>query len=212
MDFRMFPLQKRPSFFARSCRTAIFSAIACGWLAGCASMTPNSGYQNSYADSTMQNSGAGDSFSYGYSRQQEATVLDSVLVNAIAQIGKPYVWGGESRSSGFDCSGLIQYVLGQAGVHVPRTAADQAMALPAVSLSRLRRGDLLFFNTLGRPFTHVGIYIGGGQFVSALNAHDGITVQNLHDPYWAGRLDGIRQPIVPGLQAMRSSDEHVLNR
>ncbi len=210
MDFQMFLQQKRPLSF--SFRTIVFSALACGCLAGCASMTPDSSYHSSYQESIAQNPGTEDSYSYGYSRQQEATVLDSVLVNAIAQIGKPYVWGGENRRSGFDCSGLIQYILGQAGVHVPRTAAAQAIALPAVSPSGLRRGDLLFFNTLGRPFTHVGIYIGGGQFVSALNAHDGITVQSLRDPYWAGRLDGIRQPMLPRLQAMRSSDEHVLNR
>jgi len=143
---------------------------------------------------------------------REATVLDTVLVNAIAQIGKPYVWGGESRSEGFDCSGLIQYVLARAGVEVPRTAAAQAAALPAVPISQIQKGDLLFFNTLGRPFSHVGIYIGGDQFVSALNRRAGITVQSLRNPYWSSRLDGVRRPMPPELLAMTARDSHVLNR
>ncbi|MGC9129050.1 MAG: C40 family peptidase [Acidithiobacillus sp.] len=180
-------------------------------LGGCAtdlsgSAVPPSAYAN--ATSSRQ---------YSYAPElreshREATVLDTVLVNAIAQIGKPYVWGGESRSEGFDCSGLIQYVLSQAGVEVPRTAAAQAAALPAVPMSRIQKGDLLFFNTLGRPYSHVGIYIGGDQFVSALNRRAGITVQSLRNPYWSSRLDGIRRPMPPELLAMTARDSHVLNR
>ncbi len=187
-------------------------------LAGCAQYNgPETAYNNymppSYTKKPQYNQSAPmypDEEYYGSKR--EATILDEVLVNAIAQIGKPYIWGGESRNGGFDCSGLIQYVLAQAGIQVPRTAYAQAMALPAVSRSQLRKGDLVFFNTMGAPFTHVGIYIGGGQFVSALNAHAGITVQSLRNPYWASRLDGIRRPMPPELLAMQSLNDHVLNR
>ncbi|MHB8247805.1 MAG: C40 family peptidase [Acidithiobacillus sp.] len=132
---------------------------------------------------------------------QEASTLDTVLVNAIAQIGKPYRWGGESPQTGFDCSGLIQYVVTQAGVPVPRSSYAQATALPAVSPKRIRPGDLVFFNTTGQPFSHVGIYIGGEQFVSALNPRQGVAVQSLRIPYWANRLDGVRRPFSPELLA-----------
>lgn len=179
-------------------------------LSGCAEYGGGDGWQPPVATqapaTTPQNS-----YSY-YDSHREATVLDAVLVNAIAQIGKPYVWGGESRHHGFDCSGLIQYVLQEAGVTVPRTARAQALALPAVSFSRIRKGDLVFFNTMGAPYTHVGIYIGGDQFVSALNRHAGITVQSLHNPYWAQRLDGVRRPMPPELLAMQSLNDHVLNQ
>jgi len=131
----------------------------------------------------------------------EASTLDTVLVNAIAQIGKPYRWGGESPQTGFDCSGLIQYVVTQAGVPVPRSSYAQAAALPAVSPKRIRPGDLVFFNTTGQPFSHVGIYIGGEQFVSALNPRQGVAVQSLRIPYWADRLDGVRRPFSPELLA-----------
>jgi len=132
---------------------------------------------------------------------REASTLDAVLVNAIAQIGKPYRWGGESPQTGFDCSGLIQYVVTQAGVPIPRSSYAQAAALPAVSPKRIRPGDLVFFNTTGQPFSHVGIYIGGEQFVSALNARVGVAVQSLRIPYWADRLDGVRRPFAPELLA-----------
>jgi cell wall-associated NlpC family hydrolase len=180
-------------------------------LGGCATDLSGSAVSSGGYTNTLSSRG------YAYrpdiqESHREATVLDTVLVNAIAQIGKPYVWGGESLAGGFDCSGLIQYVLGQAGVQVPRTAAAQAAALPAVPLSHIQKGDLLFFNTLGRPYSHVGIYIGGDQFVSALNPRAGITVQSLRNPYWSSRLDGVRRPMPPELLAMTARDSHVLNR
>ncbi|MGE4531824.1 MAG: C40 family peptidase [Acidithiobacillus sp.] len=135
----------------------------------------------------------------------EATTLDAVLVHAISEIGKSYRWGGASPQTGFDCSGLIQYVLEQAGVDIPRTSFAQAAALPSVPLNRIRPGDLVFFNTMGQPFSHVGIYIGGQQFVSALNRRQGVAVQSLQIPYWSERLDGVRRPMPTELLAMRDN-------
>ncbi|WP_414039617.1 C40 family peptidase [Acidithiobacillus sp. M4-SHS-6] len=165
-------------------------------LNGCASMAPSTALPPSAPyPPPAQNS--------GYSRRAEATTLDAVLVHAISEIGKAYRWGGESPQTGFDCSGLIQYVLEQSGVDIPRTSFAQAAALPAVPLSRIRPGDLVFFNTMGQPFSHVGIYIGGQQFVSALNRRQGVAVQSLQIPYWAERLDGVRRPMPRELLAMR---------
>lgn len=165
-------------------------------LSGCASMAPSP----SLSTPTPYQPPAQ---SADYSRRAEATTLDAVLVHAISEIGKTYRWGGESPQTGFDCSGLIQYVLEQAGVDIPRTSFAQAAALPAVPLSRIRPGDLVFFNTMGQPFSHVGIYIGGHQFVSALNRRQGVAVQSLQIPYWAERLDGVRRPMPRELLAMR---------
>lgn len=165
-------------------------------LSGCASMAPSPSL-------TTPTPYQPPAQSADYSRHAEATTLDAVLVHAISEIGKAYRWGGESPQTGFDCSGLIQYVLEQAGVDIPRTSFAQAAALPAVPLSRIRPGDLVFFNTMGQPFSHVGIYIGGQQFVSALNRRQGVAVQSLQIPYWSERLDGVRRPMSRELLAMR---------
>ena len=99
-----------------------------------------------------------------------STLAERAVALARAELGVPYVWGGESPS-GFDCSGLVQYVYGRLGVALPRVAADQYGAGRHVSRSDLRPGDLVFFDGLG----HVGIYIGGGRFIHA--PHTGTVVQ-----------------------------------
>ncbi len=165
-------------------------------LSGCASVTPPTPYAAMPAPGPQK-------YSSGYTSRAEATTLDAVLVHAISEIGKTYRWGGDTPQTGFDCSGLIQYVLEQAGIDIPRTSFAQAAALPSVPLSRIRPGDLVFFNTMGQPFSHVGIYIGGQQFVSALNRRQGVAVQSLQIPYWAERLDGVRRPMPQELLAMR---------
>jgi cell wall-associated NlpC family hydrolase len=86
------------------------------------------------------------------------------------ELGVRYVYGGESPS-GFDCSGLMQYVYARLGVQIPRVAADQYRAGPHVSRADLRPGDLVFFDHLG----HVGMYVGGGRFIHA--PHTGTVVE-----------------------------------
>ncbi len=99
---------------------------------------------------------------------------------AMAQVGKAYIYGG-TGPYGYDCSGLTMMAWAQAGVSLPHSASVQYAMTPRVALSDLQPGDLVFFYS---DIHHVGMYIGGGNFVNAENPSVGIRVQNLYDPYW----------------------------
>ena len=94
---------------------------------------------------------------------------------ALQYLGIPYVWGGSSPSTGFDCSGFTSYVFAQVGVSLPHHAASQYSYGTPVSYDQLAAGDLVFFSGLG----HVGIYIGGGQFVHAPHTGDVVRISSL---------------------------------
>jgi cell wall-associated NlpC family hydrolase len=99
-------------------------------------------------------------------------------------LGTPYVWGGETPGGGFDCSGLLQYVWGQQGVQIPRVTYDQWDSGMAVDKSKLQPGDAVFFHMGSRGPEHVGMYLGGGQFIEAPHTGASIRISEL-----AGRSD-----------------------
>ena len=103
-------------------------------------------------------------------------------------LGVPYVWGGASPS-GFDCSGFVMYVYAQVGVSLPHHAASQYGDGLAGLARPLEPGDLVFFNGLG----HVGIYIGGGQFVHAPHTGDVVKISSLSDSWYASTWVGARR-------------------
>ena len=107
---------------------------------------------------------------------------------AMQYLGVPYVWGGASPS-GFDCSGLVMYVYAQVGVSLPHLAAGQYNYGTPVSQDQLQPGDLVFFDGLG----HVGIYIGGGQFIHAPHTGDVVKISSLSDPWYAATYVGARR-------------------
>ncbi|MEY2334783.1 C40 family peptidase [Acidithiobacillus ferrianus] len=117
----------------------------------------------------------------------------SLVVSALKFIGTPYRWGGMSPTSGFDCSGFVKYLLAKFDIRVPRTSYAQATELQKVSRMNLKPGDLVFFDTMHRPYSHVGIYIGHQHFVSAQTPSTGVQIASLNDPYWAARFDGARR-------------------
>ncbi len=98
-----------------------------------------------------------------------------VVAIAMQYLGIPYVWGGASPSQGFDCSGLVSYVYGQIGIYIPHHAASAYGYGVPVSYSELQPGDMVFFNGLG----HMGMYIGGGQFIHAPHTGDVVKISSL---------------------------------
>lgn len=113
----------------------------------------------------------------------------AVVQTAQRLLGTPYRAGG-SNPRGFDCSGLTRYSYGNAGISIPRTAAEQFRAAHPTPQHHLQPGDLVFFNTEGRKISHVGIYIGGGQFVHAPGAGKRVSLDSLNDTYWRRRMTG----------------------
>jgi cell wall-associated NlpC family hydrolase len=112
--------------------------------------------------------------------------------SALRFLGTPYVFGGNT-TSGFDCSSYVQHVFAMAGISLPRTAdAQYDVGHPAVGGPI--PGDLVFFQTYTEGVSHVGIYLGNGQFVHASSSH-GVMVSNLSESYWASRYLGAKRMV-----------------
>lgn len=162
----------------------------------------SSSSKNNFADSLAQNNSHinEDLMNGGFNQMIKARILNyqtSICANAQAQIGKPYAWGGEDPDSGFDCSGLSQFVYAEEGIQIPRTALDQFHTLKPVK--SLQEGDLVFFRTHdhSRLISHVGIYIGDGYFVHSPRTGETIRVSRLDDPYWHQHYAGARRVLTP---------------
>ncbi|RQU41600.1 peptidoglycan endopeptidase [Burkholderia cenocepacia] len=123
---------------------------------------------------------------------------EEISIQAMSLVGVPYRWGGNTPTSGFDCSGLVRYVIGRAAdVNLPRTTADMSGRGVSVEPDEIAPGDLIFFNTTGRPHSHVGIYVGKLRFVNAPSTGGTVRLDYLTNPYWAKRFDGIRRVAPP---------------
>jgi cell wall-associated NlpC family hydrolase len=107
-------------------------------------------------------------------------------------VGKPYRFGGSSPA-GFDCSGLVQYSYKQAGVSLPRATDEQLRLSQPLRGAHLRRGDLLFFDQEGKKKSHIGIYLGDGQFVHAPSSGKTVRTDRLDAPYWKKHLSEARR-------------------
>ncbi len=124
-----------------------------------------------------------------YDADVPAARYSHVVPIALQYLGIPYVWGGSSPSTGFDCSGFIMYVFAQVGVSLPHHAASQFGYGTPVSQEQLAPGDLVFFDGLG----HAGIYIGGGQFVHAPHTGDVVKISSIYDSWYAATWVGGRR-------------------
>ena len=118
--------------------------------------------------------------------------VTSVIAMALGYRGVPYRDGG-SDPSGFDCSGFIQYVFKQVGAVLPREVRDQFQTGIEVDRTAIKAGDLVFFETVSRGASHVGLAIGGGEFVHAPSSRGVVRVEPLTSSYWARRYVGARR-------------------
>jgi cell wall-associated NlpC family hydrolase len=117
-----------------------------------------------------------------------------LVVNAMGFLGVPYKRGGNTAESGFDCSGFVRAMYEQSvGLLLPRRAEQQAAATQRIDKTELQPGDLVFFNTLQRAFSHVGIYVGDGKFIHSPKPGAQVRVESMGISYWSSRFDGARR-------------------
>ena len=125
--------------------------------------------------------------------------LNSAIWAAASQVGVPYVWGGETPlpapSAGFDCSGLVQWAYGQAGIALPRTAQEQHDAVTPVPAAQAQPGDLVFWNDGTTSVQHVAIYVGAGIVLEAPSTGSVVS----YSPLWPTGLVGFGVPTVPAV-------------
>ncbi len=124
-----------------------------------------------------------------------------LVMQAMGLLGVPYKRGGTSEEKGFDCSGFVRYMYEKSvGLVLPRRAEEQAKVTEEISRSELKPGDLVFFNTLKRTFSHVGIYVGDGKFIHAPRPGKAVRVDDMREAYWQKRFNGARRVQVDKLQ------------
>jgi cell wall-associated NlpC family hydrolase len=130
-------------------------------------------------------------------RVRAATVKDrtsELVMNAMGFLGVPYRRGGNSAETGFDCSGFVRAMYEQTvGLVLPRRANEQAAATQKIDRKELQPGDLVFFNTMKRAFSHVGIYVGDGKFIHSPKPGAEVRVEDMGVSYWSRRFDGARR-------------------
>lgn len=149
----------------------------------------NSSTQNPQASAPAASTGGAKSFLSGM-----AGKAGDVVVGALNMIGVRYRWGGNSPDSGLDCSGFVRYVFQDTlGMSLPRRAEEMSRVGEKVRMSELKPGDLVFFNTMRRTFSHVGIYIGDNKFVHSPSTGSTIRVDDLDSSYWEKRFTGARR-------------------
>ena len=119
---------------------------------------------------------------------------EAAVARAMLAINTPYTYGGNTLEGGFDCSGLVQYAFTGLGARgLPRSTLQWASAsLPLADVDRLQRGDLVFFNTSGRSFSHMGIHVGNRRFVHAPSSGGTVRIDRVDSSYFGPRFDGGR--------------------
>ncbi|MGB6055608.1 MAG: C40 family peptidase [Burkholderiaceae bacterium] len=116
-----------------------------------------------------------------------------VVLYALGLIDTGYRFGGKNPDAGLDCSGMVSYIYREAlGLSVTGSAADIARRGKSIPKEALRPGDLVFFNTLGRPFSHVGIYLGDNRFINAPSTNGRVRIDRLDNRYYAQRFEAAR--------------------
>lgn len=127
-------------------------------------------------------------------RNGVSNAASDLVMTAMGFLGVPYKRGGTNASDGFDCSGFVRSMFEQSiGLVLPRRAEEQAKATAIIARDDLRPGDLVFFNTMRRAFSHVGIYLGDGKFIHAPRTGARVRVEDMRQAYWTQRFNGARR-------------------
>lgn len=172
-------------FFQR-CRLAAAIPLACaiGVLAGCGSAPKTAAPAKPAATAPTP----ADFFRLEHERQSQEMVLF-----ALGLLDTGYQFGGRNPEAGLDCSGMVSYIVEQiSGRRLPHNAAQIAGMTRPIKASELRPGDLVFFNTMRRPHSHMGIYMGDGRFIHAPSSRGKVRIERIDSNYFRPRLDGAR--------------------
>jgi cell wall-associated NlpC family hydrolase len=144
--------------------------------------------------------------------ERPASARADVVVQALSLLGTPYRFGGSSPDAGFDCSGLVRHVFASVlDWELPRRSEEISGVGQPVTRTELQPGDLVFFNTLRRAFSHVAIYIGEGRFVHAPAKNGQVRIEGLDDRYWASRFNGARRVIASAPAAVDLDPTHAIS-
>lgn len=126
--------------------------------------------------------------------EAEDDAQNGMAFYALSLSGTPYKYGGNSPDTGFDCSGFVEHVFRHSlGISLPRGTSEIWRAGQEIGADQLRPGDLVFFDTLKRMFSHVGIYLGDDRFVHSPSNGGSIRVDNISEDYWRQRFNGARR-------------------
>ncbi|MEN9659722.1 MAG: hypothetical protein RL571_3187 [Pseudomonadota bacterium] len=128
------------------------------------------------------------------SEKPDYTPAQDMLLQAMSLIGVKYKWGGATPEAGLDCSGFVRYVFQNSmNIALPHNALGMAQSGASIDKEELKPGDLVFFNTLGRTFSHVGIYMGDNRFIHSPRSGKSVEITNLNQSYWTSRFTGARR-------------------
>jgi cell wall-associated NlpC family hydrolase len=137
---------------------------------------------------------AGFRLQLGQFRDVVSSTTSDLVLTAMGFLGVPYKRGGNTEYTGFDCSGFVRATFERTlGLVLPRRAEEQAKATTTIKKEELRPGDLVFFNTMRRTFSHVGIYVGEGKFIHSPRAGAQVRVEDMRQAYWTKRFNGARR-------------------
>ena len=182
---------------------ALIACVGSALLAGCAGTQPpkqtssiewerySSGYDWKSANDPI---GALVAKLRGGASYSAGEINNPLAAQALSQLGIRYRFGGKSPATGFDCSGLVGYSTQQSlGLKLPPRADDMAKLGNTVARSDLQVGDLVFFNTMGKRYSHVGVYIGDSKFVHSPARGGVVRIEDMNERYWTTRFTGARR-------------------
>lgn len=172
-----------------------FFLAACLWMASAALLAAPEADLSATTSRTPELSQMGQLGQLGDQvKTRVGETTHKVLGRAMTLLGVPYKRGGNSEETGFDCSGFVRHLYETSvGRLLPRRADEQARSTEKIERSELNPGDLVFFNTMRRTFSHVGIYLGDGKFIHAPSAGKAVRVDDLREAYWTKRFTGARR-------------------